>query len=157
MSGSVLQTLVVPGSGSNSQCGRAVATLGSTYQLCFYDDLFVTPDLTIDLAIPSGALCDGLPCWRRSGTSGFAYKDPDRTPSGIEKVVIQVKDAQGRIAVSGRGGRLGFPVMDVHDPFPFNFGWSVVMVDGSSGQCWAAGSGAIQNQRGKYKGTARGS
>jgi hypothetical protein len=130
----------------------------SSYQLCFYDDLFGTPDLRLDFAVPAGGLCDGKPCWRVRGTSGFTYEDPDRTPSGIEQVAMQASGGRARIAVSGKGSRLMLPsLVGPIDQFPFGFGWAVVLVESGSGQCWAAGSGAITNRRGTYQGFAGGS
>ena len=133
-------------------------TASASYQLCFYDDLFGTPDLRLDFAIPAGGLCAGKPCWKAKGTSGFGYADPDRTPSGIDTVTIRSKGGKAKIAVSGTGGRLALPpLVGSYDIFPFNFGWAVVMVESDSGQCWVAASGAVKNQRGRFKGTAGGS
>lgn len=126
---------------------------GTSYQLCFYDDLFGTPNLRLDLAIPGGGSCDGRACWRPVGTSGFGYHDPDRTPSGIEKVTIQEKGGTARIAVSGRGLRLELPeLVGADDAFPFTFGWAVVLVENGSGECWSAGSGVSRNRRGRFSG-----
>ena len=133
-------------------------TANTSYQLCFYDDLFGTPDLRLDFAIPAGGLCAGKPCWKAQGTSGFGYADPDRTPSGIDTVTIRTRGGQAKIAVSGTGGRLALPpLVGSYDTFPFNFGWAVVMVESDSGRCWVAASGAVKNQRGRFKGTAGGS
>jgi cysteine-rich repeat protein len=133
-------------------------TANASYQLCFYDDLFGTPDLRLDLAIPAGGLCAGKPCWKAKGTSGFGYADPDLTPSGVETVKISAKGGRAKIAVAGKGGRLGVPsVFGPYGMFPFNFGWAVVMVESDSGQCWVAASGASTNQGGRFKGTAGGS
>jgi cysteine-rich repeat protein len=134
-------------------------TANTSYQLCFYDDLFGTPDLQFDVAIPAGGVCAGKPCWQAKGTSGFAYADPNLTPSGIEKATIRAKaGGKAQIAVSGRGGRLALPsVAGPNEIFPFNFGWAVVMVDNDSGQCWIAASGASKNSRRRFKGTAGGS
>ena len=131
----------------------ATRPAGRSYQLCFYDDLFGTPDLRLDLAIPAAGSCDGRPCWRPVGTSGFGYQDPDRTPSGIEEATIQEKDGIAKIAVSGTGLRLDLPeLVGEDDVFPFGFGWAVVLVESGSGQCWSAGSGISRNRRGKFTG-----
>ena len=131
-------------------------TASASYQLCFYDDLFGTPDLRLDFAIPAGGLCAGKPCWKAKGTSGFGYAGPDLTPSGIDTVKIRTNGGKAKIAVSGKGGRLALPpVFGSQDAFPFNFGWAVVMVESGSGQCWVAASGSQQESGWKVQGYCR--
>lgn len=144
--------------GTSSLADFGDPTSGSTYQLCFYDDYFGTPDLQLDFAIPAGELCNGKPCWRATGGSGFAYADPDGTPSGIQAVTIRAKGNRAGIVVSGKGSRLALPTLaDPHDSFPFNFGWAAVLVESNSGECWAAASGSAKSRPSKYKGFASGS
>ncbi len=139
------------GESSLSAFGDPTAT--ASYQLCFYDSLFSMPTLQFDLAIPAAGACDGRDCWRSMGSSGFGYTDRSLTPSGVEKMTIQVKDGTARIAVLGKGRRLGLPeLVGEDDLFPFGFGWAVVLVESGSGECWAAGSGVSRNRRGKFTG-----
>jgi cysteine-rich repeat protein len=144
--------------GSSALADFGDPTAGTSYQVCFYDDLFGTPDLQFDFAIPAGGSCAGKPCWKAKPGSSFKYADRDGTPSGIDAVTIRASGGKAKIAVSGSGARLGLPsLVEPDGAFPFHFGWAVVMIDGDSGQCWAAGSGASQNHSGKFKGTAGGS
>ena len=138
--------------GQSSLAAFGDPTSTATYQLCFYDDLFGTPDLRFDIAIPASGSCDGQDCWSSAGTSGFAYRDPGRMPSGIETMKIKAKNGLAEITILGKGMRLGLPELDEDDAFPFGFGWAVVLVETSSGECWSAGSAESRNGMRRFSG-----
>ena len=139
--------------GASSLAAFGDPTSTASYQLCFYADLFGTPDLHFDLAIPAAGSCDGADCWRSAGTSGFTYQDPGRTPSGIEKMKIRAKNGVADITISGTGMRLGLPeVVGENHVFPFGFGWAVVLVETGSGECWSSGSADARNGQRVFSG-----
>ena len=38
---------------------------------------------------PAGGSCAGKPCWKATGTTGFAYKDKLGTLAGVRKILVK--------------------------------------------------------------------
>ena len=79
---------------------------GDDYELCLYED----GALVRGFGVPSGGICRTRPCWKDIG-KGFAYKDPDRTPAGIQaaKLVEGLIAGKSSVKLKGKGGLLAVP------------------------------------------------
>jgi glucose/arabinose dehydrogenase len=76
-----------------------------TYALCIYDG----GGLVASATAPFGGTCAGTACWRQSG-SGFRYRDPERTPDGLQSITLKAGiDARAKIIVHGKGVDLDMP------------------------------------------------
>jgi hypothetical protein len=78
-------------------------------------------------------MCDGKPCWKTKGSSGYGYKDLSLDPDGLK--LMRVKSSStgdGQITVKGKGANLGFYRLDLLSP-PLT-----VQVKASNGKCWGA-------------------
>ena len=113
--------------------------LASTdYQLCVYDG---NSNVILDASIPAGGLCGTNPCWKENKT-GFAYKDTDLTPDGIQQLKLKEGLVAGKasIILKGKGGLLDHPLIPLTQPI-------TVQLLNSDGICWEAvyGPPAIRN------------
>jgi cysteine-rich repeat protein len=134
-------------------------TTTATYQLCIYDNLFGTQRLVMDPAVPAGAICKGVSCWQAKSADKLRLQDPERYPSGIEKIELRAgSDGHAQVSVTGRGIRLGLPApTSKGGPLPLNFGIGVVLRNSATGACWSAGYANIKNKHGKLKAVGHGS
>lgn len=110
------------------------------YQLCIYDG---TATVIMDAAIPAGGLCGATKpaaCWKENA-KGFAYKDKDRTPDGIDQLKLKegLVTGKSQIQVKGKGSLLDDPLFPLNQPV-------TVQLLNSDGICWeAVYSTAIKN------------
>lgn len=103
--------------------------------------------LFLSATAPQGGLCDGAPCWVPK-TGGYDYRDRDRTPEGIEKIVLRASPVPGkaRIKVKARGAN-----MSVVAP-PYAAPVRVRLVRNDTGACWeGAYSSALRNDTTTFK------
>jgi hypothetical protein len=56
--------------------------------------------------VPAGGLCGGKPCWKALPGRGHRYKDRDRTPDGLLKVLLKTSAGDATLKVKGKGARL---------------------------------------------------
>jgi cysteine-rich repeat protein len=70
------------------------------YAICVYGP---GPALALDLRLDrSGATCDGKPCWKAKGTTGFVYKDAQGGADGVTAVTAKSGAvSKGAITVAG--------------------------------------------------------
>jgi hypothetical protein len=84
-------------------------TTTDTYRLCIYDG---ASQLISSATAPAGGVCNAstaTPCWSES-TTGFSYRDKDRTPDGIQTLVLREGlVGAARIVLRARGAHLGAP------------------------------------------------
>ena len=137
------------GGAATTQADFADPTAGTGYALCIYDG---SASLIASAAIPAGGSCNAKsprPCWRASGR-GFRYVDKDRTPNGIQQVVLKAGSAgKAQIIVQGKGALLPHPALPIAD-LPV----TVQLVSGA-GQCWAATYGSsLRNDGEQFKARA---
>ena len=121
---------------SVAEFGDPTATTGYTF--CLYDQTATGLELAYRASLPAGGTCTGRPCWRPTGTHGFGYKDPDRTPDGIDVGKLRAGLA-GRttVLVKGRGPNLRLPFLG--DGTGAGLGLPVrAQLRSSSGSCWGA-------------------
>lgn len=91
--------------------------------LCFYDG----DTLTNEMIAPSLSLCGASSCWSSRTSSKLTYRDRDRIPTGIEKMVFK----RGKFALKGSGRDLALPPMP--SPLPLT-----VQLQGTNGGCLGA-------------------
>jgi cysteine-rich repeat protein len=101
----------------------------TSYQLCLYD----SSGLRIKATIPPGGTCDGKPCWKAAGVSGYKYKNKFLTPHGVQKLGLKEgPDGKAKIILGGRGALLAMPDLStVTQPV-------TVQLQNSDGTCWEA-------------------
>ena len=104
------------------------------YNLCIYDQTAGSSSLAFQTTIPAGGVCRNKPCWKKTGSSGFRYKDLDRTASGVDTVILRRGNAgRSQVSVIGRGAQLSFPSSFL----PFNQDSTVIVqLSNTAGTCW---------------------
>lgn len=79
----------------------------TNYELCLYDG----DGVWLNARIPAGGNCGTRPCWSAS-SRGYKYRDGDRTPDGINTLVLTPGDAgRASIKVKGKGATLGLTAL----------------------------------------------
>ncbi|GIW40950.1 MAG: hypothetical protein KatS3mg076_1527 [Candidatus Binatia bacterium] len=108
-------------------------TSGATsYELCLYDT--GGPALLFSARAPAGGHCKGKPCWKALGNGGYRYKDRERTPDGLDLLLLRPgEEGKARLVAKGKGVFLDLPSL------PFAPGYSLVaQVRSTDGACWEA-------------------
>jgi len=134
-------------------------TSNEGYVLCLYDASSPSGALLMENRIPAGGTCGTKPCWKAlgnpPGAKGYRYKDKERTPNGILKVVLKPGiEGKSKIVVKGGQsnvftGAAGAPPLPL--PLPVT-----MQLQNSSGECWQATydtDGVGVNEVGFYKGS----
>jgi cysteine-rich repeat protein len=108
-------------------------TASTSYQVCIYDQT----GLRFEITNPAGGTCAGKPCWKQTGTNGFAYKDKELTPDGgLSLKLKQGAVGKAQIQFQGRGSSLAVPnLTTLVQPL-------IVQIQNSDGLCWEAIYGA---------------
>ena len=83
------------------------------YFFCVYG---AGPTLLFSARMPVGGTCHGVACWKAVSTTGFQYKDKDRTPNGVEK--LSLKAGTGGAAKASFKGKADLLVMPPLGAFP---------------------------------------
>ena len=122
-------------------------TTSDDYALCLFKP---TGDLAFKADIPAGGTCGGTkPCWKVLDVKGFSYKDADRTPNGIDRLVLKAGlDGKAKVTLKGKG--LDLPAIPIPLQLP-----ATVQVQAASGACWQAtytADGASRNDGVQFKG-----
>jgi uncharacterized delta-60 repeat protein len=103
-------------------------TTGGSYALCVYDG----SDALVGTAqVEGGGICNGKPCWKTTGTSGWQYKNQRGTVFGIDKV--KLKTASGKAALDFQGKHANLPVVPLPATLPVR-----VQMQTSTGSCFEA-------------------
>jgi cysteine-rich repeat protein len=104
-------------------------TTTTSYQFCLYDQT----GLRLEITHPAGGTCAGKPCWKQTGTKGYAYKDKELTPDG--GLSLKLKEGaigKAQIQLQGRGAALEMPDLTMlAQPL-------IVQIQNSDGLCWEA-------------------
>jgi len=107
---------------------------GDDSTLCVYDESMATPALLFRALVPGGGTCDGNPCWKTKGKSGFGYKNNAATPQGVTVAKLEPGAAgHAKVLVKGKGRHLSdrpsaLPVL----PLPTSLR---VQLQGAGGLC----------------------
>jgi cysteine-rich repeat protein len=105
-------------------------TTSTSYQVCVYDQT----GLRFEITNPAGGICaGGKPCWKQTGSNGFAYKDKELTPDGgLSLRLKQGPIGKAQIQFQGRGDQLAMPdLTTIVQPL-------IVQIQNSDGLCWEA-------------------
>src|SRR5262249_50665730 len=71
------------------------------YALCVFNP---SDALVMQLDAPAGGVCGTSQCWKTLNIKGFAYKDSQRSPNGVDKVVLKAglsAEAEGPLKSKG--------------------------------------------------------
>jgi glucose/arabinose dehydrogenase len=110
-----------------AEFGNPVTT--HTYELCLYaGTAFVT-----SATAPVDNSCNGAACWKQTG-SGFKYRDTQRTPDGVQTILLKAGvDEKAKIVVRGKGIDLAMPDLTaLISPL------TVQLKQNGSSVCWGA-------------------
>jgi hypothetical protein len=140
-----------------SAFGDPVAS--DAYALCLYDESGA-PALVFDAAIPAGGTCGTKPCWKGTGeppgAKGFKYKNKERTPEGVLKLVLKAGlEGKTKVVVKGGGPHLGAGVFGL-PPLPLALP-ARMQLQGPGGACWEAvysAAGVTMNSATEFGGKA---
>jgi len=123
----------------------------TSYALCIYESSAgVTSLARAPLRIPGGGTCKGKPCWKAMGGSGgVKYTDRDRTPDGVDGLLLRPGAAgKSSIVLTAKGATLAPPALPLgQDP-------AVTMqLRSSDGACFGASyaAPAQKNDAGQFR------
>ncbi|MFM7736635.1 MAG: hypothetical protein ACKPBU_11735 [Alphaproteobacteria bacterium] len=104
-------------------------TTSTAWRLCVYDG---SSSLVAAVRLPAGGTCSkGAPCWK-AVSGGFAYRDGELTPDGVQQARIKSgTDGRSSLQVSGKGALL--PPVGLPLALPVT-----VQASNSDVGCWAA-------------------
>jgi uncharacterized delta-60 repeat protein len=86
------------GNATTAAFGDPTSDDGS-YAWCMYD---ATDALVAVAQVEGGGTCDGKPCWKASGSSGWQYKSSRGTVWGIDKLKLKVGVGSAQIRLQGK-------------------------------------------------------
>jgi hypothetical protein len=116
------------------------------YSFCVYAG--ASPTLIMELRAPAGGTCGTKPCWKSKGAKGFRYKDKDRTPDGITKLVLRTSVAPlSDIVLRARGANVPIPPLNLTQPV-------IAQLQKDDGpECWEAVYSAppLKNNASKFQ------
>ena len=119
-------------SGAPGDAGFGNPLDASDFALCVYDG----SGLVAGACAAAAGLCDGKPCWKTAGDAGYAYKDRNRTPDGLERMSLKSPSSgKAKILVRAGGEHLKLPAMPLSTPV-------TVQLRNSDGGCWQAAYGS---------------
>jgi hypothetical protein len=120
----------------------------TSYSLCIYTG--AVPALVMELRAPAGGTCQkGLPCWKaRPNGKGYRYRDLDKTPDGVTRLVLRrVPSHLADLVLRARGPNIPFPTMPLALPV------LAQLVKSDGPECWEAhySAPAMKNTTESYK------
>jgi cysteine-rich repeat protein len=120
--------------------------LVSDATLCVFD---ASQALMLRATMPAGGSCGTAACWKALGPNGFRYKDSQRTPDGIDKLLLRAgAGTRGKVVLKAKGDRLRPPT----PPFGLPV---VVQLQGPGDECFETrhdAGGVVRNEPGEFKG-----
>jgi cysteine-rich repeat protein len=103
------------------------------YTLCIYDRSAGNPQLAWRATMPSAGTCNGRPCWKATGTTGFKYSDRELTPDGVKSLQLKTgANGTASILLKAKGDRLQPSLPLAQDPSV------TVQLRNGLGVCWAS-------------------
>ncbi len=129
---------------SNADFGSPTTT--DDYALCVF-----APGLVLKLDAPAGGVCGTSTCWKAVSVKGFNYKDPLRTPDGVDKIALRAGLAgKAKVLLKGRADNL--PNLPLPLALP-----ATVQLQSANGKCWEGrftATGQKINSTVEFKGKA---
>lgn len=123
-------------------------TTSDDYALCIFNP---SDALVLELDAPAGGICGTSQCWKALSIKGFAYKDAQRTPNGVDKVVLKAGlSSKAKVQLKGKGDNL--PAL----PLPLTLP-ATVQLQSENGTCFEgvfSSSGQQINDGAQFKGKA---
>lgn len=110
--------------------------LGLTaYRLCVYDETAGVPALVSEAEMPAGGYCRGKACWKRlPNDKGFSYKDGDRTPDGVAKLLLKAGAAgRAKLLLTAKGASFAVPPLPAAQDARLT-----IQLRNGAGTCWSA-------------------
>jgi hypothetical protein len=107
--------------------------IGTSYDLCVYDQSAGTDHVILRKHIPAGGTCGTRPCWRES-TQNFRYRDSRLNNGPVSSILLHqgLTDGKARIVIRAKGDELGLPTLPLDQQ-------TTVTVQLSNGTaCWEA-------------------
>ena len=82
-------------------------TSATDYTLCVFDG---DGDVALRTVVPAAGTCDGNPCWKTLGATGYGYADSAASVGGIIRLKVKSGDAgKAKALVKGKGEPLETP------------------------------------------------
>ena len=77
--------------------------------------------------------CNGKPCWRATGSTGFSYKSKLALAGGIQGMKMKAgEEGRASVQVKGKGALLGLEIGTYTAPVTAQ----LIADNGSTSQCW---------------------
>lgn len=100
------------------------------YHLCVYD-ASAAPKPLMEMDVPQGGTCNGLPCWPAAGSVGFSYRNRSGIPDGITGMRLTAGvTGKASVQADGKGASLPIPALGLTLPV------TVQLVLGTTSECW---------------------
>ena len=104
----------------------------ATYRVCVYDNSANSQPLA-QMDVPPGGTCGTAPCWKATGSTGFAYKNKAATPNGLSVVKLKAGIAgRANVQARGKGANLPTPTLGLTLPVTVQ----LVIANGPTTECW---------------------
>jgi hypothetical protein len=113
-------------------------------RVCLYDTSSAAQPVT-SIVVPAGGTCNGKPCWRPLGSSGYRYKNRAATHDGVTDMKLKVAGSgELQLLVKGRGSALPVPTLPLVTP--------VTAQLAIAGECWQAHFvGSLHNDAASFR------
>lgn len=99
------------------------------YTFCLYD----ASGKFLESTIPAMGFCNGKPCWRATGSTGFSYKSKLALAGGIQGMKMKAgEEGRASVQVKGKGALLGLEIGTYTAPVTAQ----LIADNGSTSQCW---------------------
>ncbi len=99
------------------------------YTFCLYD----ASGKFLESTIPAMGFCDGKPCWRATGSTGFSYKSKLAQAGGIQGMKMKAgEEGRASVQIKGKGSLLGLQIGTYAVPVTAQ----LIADNGSTSQCW---------------------
>lgn len=104
----------------------------AAYHVCVYDTSTSAQPL-LDLGVAPGGLCGTKPCWKATGTKGFAFRDRTAAQAGVTALKLGAGPAgKAKLLAQARGPVLATPALPLVPPVVVQ----LLVEDGGDVECW---------------------
>jgi hypothetical protein len=100
------------------------------YALCLWDSDVAVPLRIFGAELAAASLCDGRPCWKAKGATGFGYKSGSGAPDGVRQLKIKTGSQTSIKLKAGREALVlpSLPLLQTPDV--------TVQLSAGTGACW---------------------